>query len=73
MDLGWRKIASRFDKSWFTLAEQLNNARNEAAHSIDIDKIGARFGLHGPKIHQDIRNKCLSILNVLLAVKTDDG
>ncbi len=71
MELGWRKIASRFDESWFKLAAQLNKARNEAAHSTNTDKIGARFGLVGPHMLENIRGKCLAILNVLLAVKTD--
>lgn len=72
MNLNWRKIASRFDESWFGLAEQINDARNKAAHSIDVEKIGACFGLSGPNIIEAIRSKCLTILNVLLAVKTAD-
>lgn len=72
MDLSWRKTASKFDESWFAMAEQLNNARNVAAHSINIEKIGIRFGLHGPNIQEDIRSKCVSILSILLAVKTKD-
>jgi len=71
MDLGWRKIASKFDGPWFEKAERLNNARNEAAHSVNVDKIGARFGLSGPIMLENIRSECQAISNVLLAVKTD--
>ncbi len=71
MNQDWRCTAHKFDDSWFKKAEQLNNARNEVAHSIDVDKIGSRFGLSGPNMLENIRDKCLAILNILLAVKTD--
>lgn len=71
MNQGWRCTACKFDESWFKKAEQLNYARNEAAHSVDAAKIGARFGLSQPNMLEKIRVKCLEILNVLLAVKTD--
>jgi len=71
MNQGWRCTACKFDESWFKKAEQLSYARNEAAHSVDAAKIGTRFGLSQPNMLEKIRGKCLEILNVLLAVKTD--
>ncbi len=71
MNQGWRCTACKFDDSWFKKAEQLNYARNEAAHSVDSNKIGSRFGLSQPNMPEKIRGKCLEILNILLAVKTD--
>ncbi len=68
----WLNIANRFDESWFSLACQLNNARNEAAHSINIDKIGARFGLKGENLTELIREKCILIMNKLLAIKVNE-
>lgn len=73
MNLGWRKVASKFDESWFKLAKQLNKARNIAAHSFDVNKIGQPFGLTGDNISDLIRDKCRSILNILLAVRTDEN
>ncbi|MBL7125500.1 MAG: hypothetical protein ISS51_05355 [Dehalococcoidales bacterium] len=69
MNLEWRKVASKFDKSWFELAEQLNNARNIAAHAVDADKIGRQFGLTGGNLSELIRDKCRSILSILLSVR----
>ena len=68
----WRNVANRFDESWFALASQLNDARNIAAHSLNIDKIGACFGLKGDNLTELIREKCLSIMKKLLAIKIDE-
>lgn len=70
MPLEWRKVASKFDKQWFTLAEGLNKARNIAAHNVDAKKIGLKLGLSvsSSNITNRIRKKCTSLLKILLAV-----
>lgn len=69
---GWRKVADRLDVNWIKLAENLNNARNAAAHSPDIEKIGSRFGLKGENIIELIRDRCRTILKTLLGVSIDE-
>jgi len=71
MNLEWRKTASKFGDSWIRKARQLNTARNKAAHSYDVDKIGLAFGLKGDNLTEKVRKKCRFLLNVLLAVKID--
>ena len=71
MGLGWRKIASTFGDSWIRAARQLNTARNKAAHSHDVNRIGLAFGLKGDNLTEKVRKKCRLLLNVLLGVKID--
>lgn len=67
----WCAIAGRFDDGWFRKAEDLNKARNKAAHTINTVRIGSCFGLTEPNILEKIREECLGILALLLAVDTN--
>ena len=69
---GWRKVADRLDDKWIELAENLNKARNAAAHSPNIEKIGSRFGLKGENITELIRDRCRTILKTLLGVSIEE-
>lgn len=67
--LGWREVACALDKKWFKLAEQLNKARNKAAHSLLEDKIARSFGLTGSNTLALTKEKCFSIMSTLLGLK----
>lgn len=69
---GWRKVADRLDDKWIELAENLNKARNAAAHSPNIEKIGSCFGLKGENITELIRERCRTILKTLLGVSIEE-
>ncbi|TAM45863.1 MAG: hypothetical protein EPN53_14315 [Acidobacteria bacterium] len=65
----WVEVAKALDQRWFALAEQLNRARNVAVHSFRSEDIGREFGLAGPRVVTLTREKCLEILQTLLAIK----
>jgi len=72
MNLGWIKVADKLDDKWIDSAEHLNKARNSAAHSPSIDKIGRCFGLKGENITELIRDRCRAILETLLGVSSNE-
>jgi len=69
IQLGWREVACALDDDWFKCANQLNKARNVAAHSFRTDEIARPFGLSGPNALTLAKDKCFSIMSTLLGLK----
>jgi hypothetical protein len=67
----WRKVACALDDNWFALARQLNKARNIAAHSFRTEETAQAFGLVGPNVLTLAKDKCLSIITILLGLKEE--
>jgi len=72
MEIGWGELASKFDEEWIKKARRLNEARNIAAHSYDIEKICHKLGIRGADSLQKTKAECRQLLNVLLAVRTNN-
>lgn len=72
MEIGWTELASKFDDEWIEKARRLNAARNRAAHSYDIEKICHKLGIRGADSLEETRTECKQLLNVLLAVRTNN-
>lgn len=69
MNLEWRRVACALDEEWFRSAEQLNRARNKAAHSFRSEDVSRELGLAGPDIVALTMEKCLQIIRTLLGVR----
>lgn len=68
---GWVQVVNNLGDDWFSLARQLNNARNKAAHSYDSSAIAKAFGIAGPQAVDMVRSKCLELLKKLLGISLD--
>jgi len=69
----WIAVAAGLDTEWFNLAEQLNTARDKAAHSFRPEDVAGKLGLFGPNIVPLTREKCLSLLGTLLGIERVGG
>jgi hypothetical protein len=64
----WLEVVGNLKTNWYKSAESLNRARNKAAHSYDVEQVGAAFGITGENLTNQVRRKCLELLRVLLKV-----
>ena len=64
----WLKMTSRIDTAWRAKAEQLDRARNKAAHSYNELAIAAKLGFTGPDALELARAECRSIAGSLVDV-----
>jgi len=62
---GWIEAVSRVDKNWIKRAEELNKARNLAAHSHDESNIALQLRVQGPDRLEGVRTACLGLIREL--------
>ena len=65
----WLKIAERLDDDWHGKAEQLNNARNKAAHNFDEAQVLDSMGCRGPNALRHLQARCADLIQTLVGVK----
>ncbi|MCK4600451.1 hypothetical protein KAU37_11660 [Candidatus Bipolaricaulota bacterium] len=65
----WLKIAERLDDAWYSGANQLNDARNVAAHNYDQDQILGSMGCAGPDAMRHLKDRCANLIQTLVGVK----
>lgn len=68
---GWLEMTSRIDKTWKARAEQLDRARNKAAHSYDELAIVAKLGFTGPNALELAKADCRTMAKELVDVSDD--
>ncbi len=64
----WIKVTSLLTPKWFKDVEQINKARNAAAHSYTDDNIFHCFGINGDKKIEKLRKKCIENIELLLKI-----
>lgn len=68
----WIKVIAPLDDKWFKEASRLNLSRNEAAHSLDNEKIFEKMGINGStkQIRIDkLKETCIDLLNRLMGIR----
>jgi len=71
-EISSKRLCSRETTRGQKLKNRRGLCRESAEHSYDVDKIAGRLGLSGPNLCQLTRSKLRSLLNTLLAVRTND-
>lgn len=69
----WLKVAQGLTEDWYKNARRLNEARNQAAHSFDREKILGSMGLAGPKALDHLKAECEQLVATLVGVKGNVG
>lgn len=64
----WMDVVERLGNNWFRGANQLNKARNVAAHDTNAERITAAFGHTGPQAVELTRAACIDIIQKLLGL-----
>ncbi len=70
VDEHWLKVVSFLNNDWINKVNQINNVRNEAAHSYNEEKVFNAFGINGSNRTELLRQKCIASVSFLLQVKT---
>lgn len=65
-------VLDQIDKDWIKKADQLNMARNMAAHTCDSNKVLEAFGCNGSQAVEHLRDRRIKLLEDLIGIKREE-
>ncbi len=68
VDDRWLEVVSYLDSKWVKKVNQINNARNKAAHFYNQKEIFKCFGINGFNQIEVLKKKCLESISFLLKI-----
>lgn len=69
----WLNSSKALDEEWFKKMKWINNARNIAAHSPDLERIYEKLGINGDNKIEKLRTSCIEQIEKLLKINIKDN